>query len=164
MNANSVIDFLIWAPNLIYLFIIVYTLVLTFRNNKQRRGRDYRSIAAILLGLLSCPLTAVVFLLGKLEVPTLVVAGWSFLLTILLGMVFGIFYARLANKSFDNIDRTISANMFIVGSIASSSVSWYFYIFHKQIQTPFIGIAWGFIAGLLLYAIFFGGKSNLFSG
>ena len=148
--------FLIITAPIIYVLIIVFSSLLSYK--LSRTNSDIRPILAIIAGLLACPLTGVLLLLGNLDIQAPQVLFPLSLLPVAAGFFFGVIYIWLAKVLIRG--SSIVAVLFFFGSIAGSSVSLYFYAFHTEVQDILIGSAWGFLFGVFVYAMLFVGKTG----
>jgi hypothetical protein len=125
----------------------------------QSRGRraEIGSLAAVAAGLTCCALTALFIQLGRLQVSSVSLSLPLLIFTTAIGFIVGMSYLWVAKAV---VDSEITSSLFILGSVAGSSISLFFYFFHSEVQDAFIGIAWGYLFGVLLYLVLIGGRSG----
>jgi len=143
------------AP-IIYIFIILFSFWLSWMQGIGPRF-DVRPLVAWAAGWVACTFSVILILLGKLEpnsIPTtltvIIIAGF-------IGFIIGLGYLWLARLVLDN---TVAVSLFILGSMAGSSISFLFYVFFPQIQATLISLTVGFLFGVLLYVVLLGGRSG----
>ncbi len=153
----------ITAP-IIYILIMLFSAWIGFlssnSNRHQRRGVNLTPIIAILAGLATCPLVAVLIQLGHLSLPSIQITFPFICVTLGIGFVVGLIYIWSANLVLGN-EATIS--LFVLGSVGGSAICLYFYFFQSEVQELLISSAWGFLFGVLVYMVLKGGPGSALS-
>lgn len=144
----------ITAP-IIYILIILFSAWIGLIGLKQetgakRKGGNAQAIIAILTGLATCPLVAVLMQLGRLDIPSVEVFLPLICLTLGVGFIVGLVYIWTASLI---LNHTATTSLFVMGSIGGSVICLYFYFFHTQVQELLISSAWGFLFGVLVYMV-----------
>lgn len=146
--------FLFLTAPIIYLLILLFSVWLGWLQSTARQ-KNLGPIMALLAGLASCPLTAVLLQLGQLDIPFVEMNAIMLCVSIWVGLIIGFGYLWLAKVV---IDYNAASALFLLGSVSGSTVSLYFYFFYSQVQSVLIGISWGFLVGVLLYWAFLGNR------
>lgn len=141
---------LIISAPIIYILIILYSAWLGINSGRRRKGVNVTPIIAILAGLSTCPLVAVLIQFGQLEIPSIEIILPLICVTLGIGFFVGLIYIWAAGLILDNSAIT---NLFVLGTIAGSTICLYFYFFYSQIQELLISSAWGFLFGVLVYMV-----------
>jgi hypothetical protein len=149
----------ITAP-LIYFLIILFSAWIGIMNGKQRKGINPQIYIAILAGLSTCPLVAVLIQFGRLEIPSVEVFLPLICLTLGIGFFVGLIYIWVADLI--KLDSSAVTSLFVLGTIGGSTICLYFYFFFAQVQELLISSAWGFLFGVLLYMVIKGPR-NMFN-
>lgn len=147
---NIFLSLLFWTAPVIYVLVIGFSIWLGLQMGQIGRRRNFQPILAILAGLISCPLTAILIQLGQYKIPSIPIGLSVICITIIVGLGVGFAYLWIAKSLLGN---WITGNLFILGSVIGSSVSLYFYFFHTEVKDILISSAWGFLFGVLVYAV-----------
>ncbi|KXK15506.1 MAG: hypothetical protein UZ14_CFX002000527 [Chloroflexi bacterium OLB14] len=116
---------LITAP-VIYILIILFSAWIGAISGRQRKGINAQPYIAILAGLSTCPLVAVLIQFGRLEIPSIEIILPLICLTLGIGFFVGLIYIWSASLVLDNSAVT---SLFVLGTIAGSTICLYFYFF-----------------------------------
>lgn len=146
------------AP-IIYILIILFSAWLGVLSGRQRKGVSVQPYIAILAGLSTCPLISVLIQFGRLEIPSIEIILPLICLTLGIGFFVGLAYIWTASLILDSPAIT---SLFVLGTIAGSTICLYFYFFHSQVQEMLISSAWGFLFGVLMYMVLKGNLKNTF--
>ena len=144
------------AP-IIYVVIILFSGWMALRPRVDGRSRDVGALAAFAAGWVACAFAAILVLLGQLQIPSIPTTLWVISLSGGIGFLVGFGYLGLANLV---LGRTKMTNLFILGSVGGSSISFFFYVFYKAVQVAFISSAVAFLFGALLYVVVSGGRAT----
>jgi len=139
----------ITAP-IIYVLIVLFSAWIGIAKGRQRRGVNAQPYIAILAGLSTCPLVAVLIQFGRLEVPSVEIILPLICLTLGIGFIVGLAYIWTASLILDSAAIT---SLFVLGTVAGSTICLYFYFFHSQVQELLVSSAWGFLFGVLVYMV-----------
>jgi hypothetical protein len=147
------------AP-IIYVLVIIFSAWLGIASGGQRRGRGInpQPVLAILAGLVTCPLIAVLMQIGKLNIPSVDLVLPLMCITLGVSFIVGLIYIWSANLVLNNAAMT---SLYVLGSVGGSAICLYFYFFYNQVQEILIGAAWGFLFGVLVYTVIRGGLKGL---
>lgn len=149
----------ITAP-VIYFLIILFSAWIGVSSGRQRKGINAQPYIAILAGLSTCPLISVLIQFGRLEIPSIEVVLPLICLTLGIGFFVGLGYIWTASLILDS--NTAITSLFVLGTIAGSTICLYFYFFHSQVQEILISSAWGFLFGVLMYMVLKGNIKSTF--
>lgn len=147
------------AP-MIYVLVIIFSAWLGIASGRQRRGRGInpQPVLAILAGLVTCPLLAVLMQIGRLNIPSVDVVLPLMCITLGVSFFVGLIYIWSANLVLNNAAMT---SLYVLASVGGSAICLYFYFFYSQVQEILIGAAWGFLFGVLVYMVIRGGLKGL---
>lgn len=148
---------LLISTPLIFILVIlfsVWTGLFQPRDGNNSRWDTKRSLAVIVAGLTTCPLTALLIQLGQLKIPSLNLTFLTIAVATILGFLIGLIYLWLIRLTHNNI---VTNQLFVLFSVSVSVISLYFFVFHSQIQEFVISSAWGFLFGVLFYVTIKGG-------
>lgn len=149
----------ITAP-IIYILIILFSAWIGISYSRQRKGINVQTLLAILAGLATCPLVAVLIQFGRLDIPSVEIVLPLVCMTLGIGFFVGLIYIWIADLL--KMDDLAITSLFVLGTIGGSTICLYFYFFHAQVQELLISSAWGFLFGVLIYMVIKGPR-NIFS-